>query len=190
MKYLYVSVLLLLALAAGPSFAQDNQADQMKKWQEYMTPGDMHKMMSESVGDWTFKMKMWMDPAAEPQSFEGTNTNQMLFGGRYLLCVAKGDMMGMPFEGHLMQGYDNLTKEFTAVWIDNMGTGVAVLKGTYDAATKTLTVKGPVVEPMTGKEIPVRQTLLFKDKDHQHMEYFMDYGGKEVKSMEIDYTRK
>ena len=98
--------------------------------------------MEDCVGDWTFKMKMWMDPSAEPQMYEGTSSAEMILGGRYIRSISKGVMMGMPFEGQMIQGFDNKTKEYTAVWIDNFGTGVTVSKGTYDPATKSFILLG------------------------------------------------
>ena len=34
--------------------------------------------------------------------------------------------MGMPFNGLSLEGYDNAKKEFTSIWIDNMGTGTSI----------------------------------------------------------------
>lgn len=51
-------------------------------------------------------------------------------------------MMGMPFEGHGTLAYDNHRKMFVSTWIDNMGSGIMVLEGTYDDASKTLTLMG------------------------------------------------
>ncbi len=36
----------------------------------------------------------------------------------------------------------------------------------------------------------IKETLKVADKDHMTMEWFEDRGGKEAKTMEIDYTRK
>jgi len=33
----------------------------------------------------------------------------MIFGGRYLMLKQEGNMMGMPFEGMLIDGYDIAT---------------------------------------------------------------------------------
>jgi hypothetical protein len=37
--------------------------------------------------------------------------NEMIMGGRYLMGSYKGEMMGMPFEGYSMTGYDNAAKK-------------------------------------------------------------------------------
>lgn len=38
----------------------------MKAWMTYMTPGDMHKMLAESEGEWNEDITMWMAPGAPP----------------------------------------------------------------------------------------------------------------------------
>lgn len=196
MKYSVSMVLFAVLFSVISINAQDQQttspnADEMKAWQEYMAPGEPHKLMADCVGDWTFKMKMWMDPSAEPQTYEGTSTSEMILGGRYLRTISKSVMMEMPFEGQMIEGYDNKTKEYTSVWIDNFGTGVAISKGTYDPATKSYTMVGTYIDPMTGQPVKNKQITTIVDKDHQKMEYFMeDKTGKEFKTMEIESTRK
>src|SRR5438132_1632850 len=72
----------------------------MKNWQAYMTPGDMHKMMSSWDGKWNSEVTLWEKPGAPPQKSTGTTINKMVLGGRYQESVNTGTMMGMPFEGH------------------------------------------------------------------------------------------
>ena len=98
-------------------------------------------------------------------------------------------MMDTPFVGMSIEGYDNVKKKFVSSWIDNMGTGIMNSEGTYDPASKTLTYFAEY-EPMPGMKTKTRQVLKLTDKDHRTLEFFEDRGGKEVKTMEIGYTRK
>ncbi len=186
------SLLCLVLFSSYPLFGQDTSTDAtaaQKAWMDYMTPGPAHKMMAESVGEWTYKMKMWLSPGGEPMLSEGTSSVEMFLGGRYLKAIRKGSMMGMPFEGWSLMGYDNLTKEVTVVWYDNMGTGTAVAKGTYDKPTNTVTVHGSFPEPVSGKDIAFKEVFKFSDKDNQSMEYFNIKDGKEIKFLEVAYVR-
>jgi hypothetical protein len=88
-----------------------------------------------------------------------------------------------------IEGFDNAKKKHVASWIDNMGTGIMSLEGTYDHATKTLTYHAEY-EPMPGMKMKMREVVTMTDNDHHTMEFFEDRGGKEVKTMQIDYTRK
>jgi Protein of unknown function (DUF1579) len=79
-------------------------------------------------------------------------------------------------------------KKFVSSWIDNMGTGIMHFEGVYDPAAKTLTYRSDY-EPMPGMKTKVRELVSIVDRDHHTMEYFEDRGGREVKTMEITYTR-
>jgi hypothetical protein len=46
------------------------------------------------------------------------------------------------------------------------------------------------MEPMPGVKTKVREVLKIVDSDHHMLEWFEDRGGQEVKTMEINYTRK
>jgi hypothetical protein len=163
----------------------------MKNWQAYMTPGDMHKMMASWDGTWTADLTMWEKPDAPPQKSTGTTVNKMVLGGRYQESVNTSTMMGMPFEGHGTLGYDNLKKVFESTWIDNMGSGVMKMSGPWDAATKTVTLTGKMMDPMSGKEMDDKETFTVIDDNTQMMNmYGKGPDGKEFKTLEIKFTRK
>jgi len=179
----------LLIFAVSLNAQEEMSADQ-KAWMDYMTPGPMHEMMAGSVGEWKSINTFWMDPAGEPMVSEGTVKFEMILGGRYMKSTHKGMVMGMPFTGIMLQAYDNATKEFIAIWIDNLGTGMSVSKGAYDEGIKTLSSTGTMVDPMSGKESHYRQTVQLVDDNHQVVEMFMLEDGKEFKNMVIELTRK
>ncbi len=170
--------------------AQDEMSADQKAWMDYMTPGPMHEMMAGSVGEWKSINTFWMDPAGEPMVSEGTVIFEMIMGGRYMKSTHKGMVMGMPFTGMMLQAYDNATREFIAIWIDNLGTGMSVSKGTYDEGTKTLKSTGTMIDPMSGKEVHYRQTVQLIDDNHQVMEMFMQEDGKEYKNMVVELTKE
>lgn len=165
-------------------------AAEMKAWQDYMTPGEIHKMIAQSDGEWIGEITIWMDPAAPPTKSTAIAKNEMIMGGRYQLSKTTGNMMGMPFEGMSLVGYDNAKKTFTTVWIDNFGTGIMTIEGPWDDRTNSITMQGKMVDPISGKEIWTKQVMKFIDKDNQLMEMYDKKNGKETKNMEIKFTRK
>lgn len=185
--------LLLLSATISIMFLQNSakaQSAEEKAWMEYMTPGAIHQMIAKSDGEWSFDMSMWMAPNTAPTSSTGTTVNKMVLGGRYQESVHKGTLMGMPFEGHSLLAYDNAKKIFQNTWVDNMGTGIMKMEGTWDDATKSITLTGTTVDPSTGKDMNVREVFKMVDDDHQTMEMYMNHNGQEFKTMEIKYTRK
>lgn len=194
MLYLSMNVLIILLLLGSNTIlvAQDaeDQAAQMQVWTEYMTPGPMHEMLAKSVGNWKTISRFWMDPTGEPMETEGTGKTEMILGGRYQKSTHKSSMMGMETEGILIMGYDNATQEFTATWIDNIGTGTAVAKGRYDESTNSMTLNGTMVDPMNKQEMNFREILKYIDDDHQLLEMYVVYNDQEFKSMEIEFVRQ
>lgn len=179
--------LLILGLTSGIK-AQDDAM--MKAWQAYMTPGDVHKMIAKSDGTWNSDVTVWMTPGAPPEKSKSVCENKMILGGRYQESTHKGTMMGMPFEGMNLLGYDNAKKIFTSTWIDNMGTGTMVMEGTWDPATKTINFKGKSVDPTTGKDMDIREVFTLVDDNNQVMEMYCTNDGKEMKTMEIKFSRQ
>jgi hypothetical protein len=167
-----------------------DSATAAKKYMEYMTPGEMHKMLASSVGTWTADITMWEKENGPAQKATGISENKMILGGRYLQSTNKAVMMGMPFEGIGTLAYDNGRKVFIDTWMDNMGTGVMILEGTYDTATHTMLLKGSWDDPIKGK-MDIREVCKFPDSKHQEMEMWSAVpGGKEFKSMEMKMVKK
>ena len=100
--------------------------------------------------------------------------------------------MGQPFEGISTTGYDNAKKVFTNTWIDNMGTGIMTMEGTWNDASKAISFKGKMICPANGLECDVRETYQIIDNDtHILSMYGPDMKtGKEYKNMEIKFVRR
>jgi hypothetical protein len=154
------------------------------------TPGPQHQWLASKAGSWTFAGKFWMSPEKPPMESTGTVERTAMWDGRVLAETVKSEMMGMPFEGHGMSGYDNVKKEFWGTWNDNMSTGLMVSSGTCDDKGNC-TFKSTYTDPMTGESRESRMTSRSEGSDKEVMEAF-DKGpdGKEYKSMELVYTRK
>lgn len=178
----------LVLLSASSNFAQQgDQAEMMKKWQEYMTPGPVHEHLAKMTGNWNAIITQYM--GGQESKSEGTATYSMVLGGRYLKGSFNAVMMGMPFEGMSLDAYDNGTKEYISLWLDNMETGVMMMKGKMDETTKTVTYWGSMYDPMTGKDQKVKSVMKEKDSDNVSFEMFTVENGKETKNMQVDYTR-
>ena len=163
--------------------------DQMKAWTDYMTPGDVHKMIAKWDGKWKEDVTMWMQPGAPPTKSTATCVNKMVLGGRYQQSQHTGTMMGKPFEGMGTLAYDNARKMLISTWVDNMGTGIMYMEGTWDPASKSATFKGKSPDPTTGKEMDIKQVFTAVDDNTQKLEMFMTQEGQEFKTMEIMLTR-
>jgi hypothetical protein len=178
---------MLLVITSLSLAQQGDQAEMMKKWQEYMTPGPVHQQFAKMVGNWKAVVTTFM--GGQESKSEGSSSCEMILGGRYLKSSYKGAMMGMPFEGMGLDAYDNATKEYISIWIDSFGTGVMHLKGKMDDKSNEIVYTGTMVDPMTGKDSMTKNVMKSIDDDHQLMVMYMIEDGKEIKNMQIEYTR-
>lgn len=191
-------------LTATPLFAQDkppkpaSEAEMMAKMMELAEPGENHRLLAQLAGSWNYRMKFWMAPDAPPSESTGLAERKAVFGGRYFITEASGKvpmpgadgkLQEVDFKGMAVEGYDNVKQKFVSTWIDNMGTGITVSEGAYDAASKTFTYHYEM-ELVPGMKTKTRQTVKIEDANHHLYAWYEDRGGKEVKTMEVEYTRK
>ncbi len=162
-----------------------------KAWEDYMTPGEAHKMLALDNGTWNVEVTYYDPQTGEGQKGNMTAESKMIMGGRYQQTTHKGTFMGMPFEGIATVGHDNASGKMVSTWVDNMGTGIMYMTGEYDPSTKTIEFKGEVTDPITKKSKPAREIFAIADERTRKMEMF-DVGpdGKEFRSMQIVMTRK
>lgn len=181
----------LLLLGAVCSFATGfaQSEDQEKAWMTFMTPGEEHKMLAKDDGQWSEEITVFMDPNVPPVKSKSVCTNTMMLGGRYQRSIHKGDMMGMPFEGESTVGYDNARKVWFSTWVDNMGTGIMYGEGVIDKSKNALILTGKMTDPNTSKTVAYKEVMTWQDADHQKMEMYAMVDGKEIKTMEINFTR-
>ncbi|WDF59720.1 DUF1579 domain-containing protein [Flavobacterium sp. KACC 22758] len=167
-----------------------DSAAQMKAWQAYATPGNPHKMMADEVGTWNCDMIFWSEPNGKSEKAASVAVIRMILGGRYQEADYKGTMMGQPFEGKSTLAYNNASQEYTTTFVDNMGTGMMVAMGKYDEKTKSMELKGEMVNPLNGKKTPYREVYTIVDPTTRKMEMFDTKNGTEYKSMEIIMKKK
>jgi len=167
-----------------------NQAPDMEIWKEYATPNENHKVLDAFVGNWDYTVKWWSSPNSEPEISKGTSEVKWIMDGRFLEKTAHGTSMDQPFEGMGITGYDNARKEYVSVWIDNMGTGVMVSSGKYDASTKTFEEKGEFTQPKMGETTFRGVTKIINGDKFVYEMYIKDKDWQEYKALEIVYMRK
>ncbi len=114
----------------------------------------------------------------------------VLLDARYLQQESTGKMMGEPFSGIGIDAYDNIQKKYVTAWMDTMGTGIFMMEGTASPDGKTITLEGQHPEP-GGGQMSHRAVWKIIDHNTQTFEMYGTHeGGKEMKMMEIRYSRK
>jgi Protein of unknown function (DUF1579) len=186
---LTMPVSLVAAKEKKPSKQMDPQA-MMEVWKKLGTPGEPHKQFASLAGSWTTQTKEWMEPGKPPTEAAGSAEMKMVLDGRFLQQEYNSTMMGQPYSGIGITAYDNLRKKYVSTWIDSMGTGIFMMEGTASADGKTITLKGQHGEP-GGGVMTHRAVWKMVDSNTQTFDMYGTHGhGKEMKMMEITYTRK
>ena len=189
---------LCIMLTVSPALAKEkkhekpmDQQAMMELWKQLATPGEPHKQFAALAGSWTTTTKEWMEPGKPPTESTGTAEMKMLLDGRFLYQEYHARMMGQPFSGIGIDGYDNVTKKYVTAWIDTMGTGIFMMEGTASPDGKTITLKGSHPEPGGGK-MSHRAMWKIVDSNNHTFEMYGTHGhdNKEMKFLEIAYMRK
>ena len=177
---------------AGDKGGGGSEAESMMKMmQEMSAPVKEHEALKPLVGAFTCSTKFYAAPGTPPQESTGTVERKWVLGNRYIQEEVKATMMGMPFEGFGIAGYDKLQKLYHAYWIDSMGTGTWSMTGTADAAGKVFTYTGENFDPMVGQKTKGRSTVEFVDNNKHVMKmYGPGPDGKEFMMFEMTCTRK
>ncbi len=176
---------------------QPSEAD-MAKMIAAGKPGPEHAKLDSLVGKWNFVTKYRMSPEQPWQESPGKAEYRWGLGKRILYHEVKANpspqdaMMGGPFEGFGMTGYDNMTKKYYNVWADNMGTGIMSSTGSADSSGKTFTYGSDEYTcPMTGEKKKTKSVLKIAGDDKVVYEmYDKDPDGKEFMTLEVTYTRQ
>jgi hypothetical protein len=172
---------------ASPPSAAD-QAAMMKAWEAYATPGPEHAELAKGAGEWDAKVED-LTPGMGNEVSMGTAKSTVIMGGRFLQEEFKGTMMGMPFEGMALTGYDNQRKEYFSTWIDSMGTGIMVSTGKMVGGK--MEMSGDMTCPMQEKPATSKSTIVFESPDKHVMNMTMTAAdGSPLGAMRITYTRK
>jgi len=175
--------------AAAPTWSSADLSDMMKKMEAAGRPGPAHQALNALAGNWKAEVKCWHDPAGAPEITEGTAKAYWKFNGRFLEEEFHGQMMGKPFTGSTLLGYDNTKQTFNSVWVSDTQTSMFTSEGKGDSAYKVITLEGRSSCAATGrKDVPMKTVLRVIGPDKHILEMFDGSQGN-AKMMEITYTR-
>jgi hypothetical protein len=174
---------------AGQVVAQEDGGGATIPIPEWAQKGPEHDSMKKWVGDWDVAQKMWMMPGQPPMESTATSSTSALWDGRYLESDFKGDMMGTPFDGRLLMGFDRADSEWVSVWIDSMSTYISVSRGVEKDGKLTFVSNDP--DWTTGEKKEAKMIIEWTSEDQYVLSFIGDGpDGKPLKSMEMTYTRR
>lgn len=166
-----------------------SQEEMMSAWMKLNAPGVNHDQLKNMAGEWDVEMRIFAGPGGEPMVDKGKAKFTTILDGRFVQEELTGKMLGMPWNGMGVYGYDNVRNLFTCFWIDSTSTQMYTCKGTR-TPDGTMTLYGEMDEPsmsMYGRVVKFVHTWPSKDK---HVMACYDLAaGPDHKAFEISYTR-
>ena len=174
---------------ARPSDA--DKQEMMRKMETAGAPGPGHKALEPLVGNWKAEVKCWQEPGGQPQVSQGTAKASWTLKGRFLEEKFHGEMMGKPFDGYYLTGFDNTKQTFNSVWVSDIQTSMFVTEGKGENGNKVITQEGRTSCAATGQTNVLMKTVLRIISNDKHtFEMFDASKGENAKTMEITYTRQ
>lgn len=171
----------------APAKSDAEKQEMQKKMEAAGTPGPAHKALDALAGNWKAEVKCWCEPGGTPKVSQGTAKGTWVLNGRFLEEEFHGEMMGKPFTGRTVMGYDNTKQTFNTVWLSDTQTSMFTSEGKGDTGNKVITLEGKGNCPATGrKDIPMKTVYRLLSPEKHVFEMFHD--GE--KSMEVTYTRQ
>lgn len=180
---LFRSSVLTLGLLGGSVLAYSA----VSTAQEMPQPSEHHKVLDHTKGVWKADCKMWMAEGADPMAMQGTETNTML-GGFWVISKFEGSMMGMPFEGSSLIGYDSKKKKYIGTWVDSTSETFTLMEGRYDKEKKTMIME--YEQDMGAGPVKVVSEDRFVDENTREFKmYYKKLDGTRWLGMSVDYTK-
>lgn len=143
--------------------------------------------LAAGIGAWTADVVMTMGGQPMMKS-QATEVVTPICEGRWFWSDFRSEMMGQPFEGHGLTGYDPVSKTYVAYWIDSMSPFLMTTNGVYDAKTKAFTMHGACILE-DGKPGKVKEVQTAQGDDARELQMtFTGAAGESV--MTITYHRK
>jgi hypothetical protein len=164
-----------------------------RAWAEYMTPGEEHAELAESVGHWDVQMRMWMMPGAAPEESRGIAEVRPIMGGRYFVedfdGLMKVDGEEVAFEGKNILGYDKHKEKYVYCWFDDMGTGLFVGEGTKQE-DGSIVFYGDAPDFLQGGMKRTKSVSRELSSDKHQFEMYEQTEDGWRKTFEMTYTRR
>ena len=184
-----VAVIGFILPVSAQEHEHHDEAAMMEAYEKAGTPGEHHAHLDRMVGEWDAEVRFWSSPDAEPMVMQATSKVEWVMDGRFVKETVESDFMGQPFHGLGYTGYNNVTGEYEASWMDNHSTALYRYSGEMDDEGR-LVFYSESADPLTGEKVKEKGISEFVSDDEMIARSYRMVDGEEVLTMELRYTRK
>jgi len=147
-------------------------------------PNAQQQHLARLAGTWDAKVSITMGVGGTVTS-TGTETNALVCGDKWLTTEFHSDLMGLPFEGHGLIGWDAAKNAFVGVWVDTMNPTLVNMEGRLKGGGLVWDYE----TTMMGMTNKIRDEVTWDGDDKRVLvsSFKLDAGLQE--QMRIEYTR-
>jgi hypothetical protein len=152
--------------------------------------GSPHHFLSQLAGGWTGTSKLWLEPDKLADESPVLGTITLILEGRFAIYLYQGSIEGEAQHGMFTVGYNTLTDQYEASWVDSFHTNTAIMFCTGSTIENGFQVLGGYPDPTGGPDWGWRTEVELVDADHLVITAYNihpEYG--EAKATEAKLTR-
>jgi hypothetical protein len=152
--------------------------------------GSPHHFLAQLAGGWTGTSKLWLEPDKLTDESQIIGNIQIILEGRFALFLYQSSIEGEPQHGLFTFGYNTLTDQYEASWVDSFHNNTAIMFCIGHAIDNGFEVLGSYPNPEGGPDFGWRTEVELVDRDHLTISgYNIHPEGEEAKATEAKLTR-
>ena len=152
--------------------------------------GSPHHFLAGLVGGWIGLSKLWLEPDSLTDESPVQGSIQLILDGRFALYLYQGSIEGEPQHGMFQFGYNTVSDQYEAAWVDSFHNNTAIMFCVGSAKENGFSVLGSYPDPSGGPDWGWRTEVELVDADHLVITAYNihpEYG--EAKATEAKLTR-
>ena len=186
------AIMLFTGQAVAEGEAPPTDAELLQAVDQAAKTTSHHKTFKSVRGRYEQTIKWWRAPGAPADESVSLADAEWILGQRFMKLEFEGKWLGKSFQAVLLLGYDNTMQQYTAVWMDTLGTRTLMANGAVEEGGSAIAYNGEYVDPTSGGTVKFRGTLQMPDKKGgtKIEMYRTAPDGTEYKFLDADSKRK
>lgn len=152
--------------------------------------GSPHHFLASLAGGWTGTSRLWLEPDKLADESPVVGSIQLILEGRFAIYLYQGSIEGEAQHGMFTFGYNTLTDQYEASWVDSFHNNTAIMFCVGKPTENGFSVIGSYPDPAEGPDWGWRTEVELIDEDHLTITAYNihpEYG--EAKATEAKLTR-
>jgi len=181
------SSLLVESKAAEPKGAKEHE-DAVRSMVQDSDRKAAYGPLRKVTGKFEHSGQWWGGNGEAPVEVTGNSDTGTPMGNFLVVEELSIKWGGVAFKAQAMLGYDSGSKEYKAVWIDDMSGRMILLRGPYEEKSKEIILTGDFVDAGTREPTEMRAVVVLPTRQEAGSVtlFRKDSGGTEYKFLEME----